>query len=75
MNALVASMPGSQLVVSVNGLLRRWTEPGHHEWNPTNAAAFIRANKAAGYNIFGWGWCTERGGGSPHTERRSAGSR
>ena len=53
MNELTQSLPGSQLIVSVNGLLRHWDQPGI-PWNPTNAEAFIAANIAAGYKIFGY---------------------
>ena len=52
-NSLVKSLPGSQLVVSVNGLLRHWDQPGI-PWNPANAKAFIEANIASGYEIFGY---------------------
>lgn len=52
-NRLVQSLPNSQLVVSVNGLLRHWDKPSI-PWDPTNAKAFIADNIAKGYHIFGY---------------------
>jgi hypothetical protein len=52
-NSLVQSLPNSQLVVSVNGLLRHWDQPGI-PWDPTNAEAFVRDNIAKGYKIYGY---------------------
>lgn len=52
MNELVQALPGSQLVVSMNGLLRHWNQSGIR-WDTTNARAFIAANIANGYQIYG----------------------
>ena len=52
MNELVQALPGSQLVVSLNGLLRHWNQSGIR-WDAANANAFIAANIANGYQIYG----------------------
>jgi hypothetical protein len=53
MNDLVDSLPGSQLVVSLNGLLRHWDQ-ANIPWDSTNAEAFILDNIAKGYQIYGY---------------------
>lgn len=53
MNHLVQRLPGSQLVVSLNGLLRHWDQKDI-PWDPTNAKAFIADNIAQGYEIYGY---------------------
>ena len=58
------SIPGVDLVVGLNGLLRDWggcsgaqaneTCPGDLPWDPRNAASFIRRNHKAGHQLWGY---------------------